>query len=177
MRPWRPQERRIVVRGFLGRLSVAVEPAVLALLFATFTLLLAHSANRDHRLLLAPIFALGAAAFTLYAVAIMVRPLRALLETAKPIFIVDGYVRTRGRDDFSETGSNGYVAVLLPDHSVACEWPSLGEGDMRHSVHPAYIEFSTYGGIHAIDGRPSGILPDDFPALGIGGNRPPNRVL
>lgn len=176
MRPWRRDERRVVVRGFFGRLAIAVEPGVLALLFATFTLLLAHGTNRDHRLFLAPIFGFAAVAFTIYAIAIMVRPIRGLLETAKPIFVVDGYVRTRGRDDFSETGSNGYVAVLLPNHRVACEWPTLGQGDLPRGEEAAYIEFSEYGGIHAIDGHGTGILPTDFPALGIGGNRPPRRT-
>jgi hypothetical protein len=175
MRPWRQDERRIVTRGFLGRLVVAVEPALLALLFAAFAMLLAHGNNRDHRLFLAPLFALGAAAFTVYAIAIMVRPIRALLETSKPIFVVDGFLRTRGRDDFSETGSNGYVAVLLPDHRVACEWPTVGEGDLPMAMHPAYVEFSEYGGVHVIDGRSTGVLPDNFPAFGIGGNRPPRR--
>jgi hypothetical protein len=40
-------------------------------------------------------------------------------------------------------------------------------------VRPAMLEFSEYGGIHAIDGRQTGVLPDDFPVLGIGSNRPP----
>mgnify|MGYP001351686668 CR=1 FL=1 len=172
-RAWRPEERRVVARGLFGRLALAAEPAALAVLFAAFAVLLALGHNKFHRDLLSPIFALGAATFAIYTIAIMIRPIKALLETRQPIFIVDGYVRTRGRDDFSEYGSNGYVAVLLSDRRVAGEWPIVGQGDMPASVHPAYLEFSEFGGIHAIDGRPTGVLPLDFPALGIGGNRPP----
>jgi len=173
MRPWRAEERRVVTRGMLGRLIIAVEPAAIAVLFAAFAIALALGPNRFHRDLLSPIFALGAVAFVIYAVAIMVRPVKALLQTRQPIFIVDGYVRTRGRDDFSDYGCNGYVAVLLSDERVACEWPTAGQGDLPMATHPAYLEFSEFGGIHAIDGRPTGVLPGDFPAFGVGGNRPP----
>lgn len=170
MRKWRPEERRIVRRGLLGRASIAVEPAVLALLFAYFTVALARSA--DHRIF-SWIFALGAATFAIYTVMLLIEPMRALRETYKPIFIVDGYLRMRGRDDFSERGYNGYVAVLLEDQRVACEWPTKGNGNLPAALRPALCEFSEYGGIHAVDGRPTGVLPNDFPVLGIGGNRPP----
>jgi len=34
---------------------------------------------------------------------------------------------------------------------------------------PAVVEFSVYAGIHKIDGRPTGLLPDeDLPLLAIG---------
>ena len=32
-RPWKANERRVVVRGFLGRLAIAVEPLLVALFF------------------------------------------------------------------------------------------------------------------------------------------------
>jgi len=174
MRAWSPRERRVVMRGMFGRLAIAVEPAALALLFAGFVYLLVRSGNPYHGRLLAPIFAIGAVAFCTYAIVIMIRPVRAALETCKPIFILDGYVRTRGRDDFSEYGSSGYVAALLPDRRVACEWPVEGSSDLPRAEHPAYLEFSEFGGIHSIDGRSTGVLPDDFPVFGVGGNRPPS---
>jgi hypothetical protein len=100
-------------------------------------------------------------------------PLRALRETAQPIFVVDGYIRTRGPDDLSDRGSTGYVAVLLEDKRIAGEWPTKGEGALPYAVSPAVLEFSEYGGIHSIDGRPTGVLPRSFGNIGVGANRPP----
>jgi hypothetical protein len=176
MRKWRVDERRIVRRGMLGRLTIAVEPALIAVLFAWFGYWIATHGRSDathNDWIFSIIFLPGAAAFAIYAVVLMIQPVRALRETFEPIFVVDGYLRTRGRDDFSAHGSNGYVAVLTEERRVACEWVTRGEGDLPFAVRPAMLEFSEYGGIHAIDGRQTGVLPDDFPVLGIGSNRPP----
>jgi hypothetical protein len=178
MRRWTPDERSIVRRGLFGRLAIAVEPAIIALLFAAFTegmLRLARDGNPDHAglQLMAPIFGLGALTFAIYAICMMRAPIRALRETYQPIFVVDGYLRTRGRDDFSERGFNGYIAVLLEDRRVACEWPTVGAGDLCAAESPALLEFSEHGGIHSIDGRATGVLPADFRNIGIRTNRPP----
>jgi hypothetical protein len=178
MRRWTPDERQIVVRGLFGRMAIAVEPAIISLLFGVFTvglLRLAGDGNQDHAglQLLAPIFALGAGAFAVYAICLLVAPLRALRETYAPIFVVDGYLRTRGRDDLSQRGSNGYVAVLLDDRRVVCEWPAIGEGDLPHRTDAALLEFSEYGGIHKVDGRSTGVLPEVMRNIGVRSNRPP----
>lgn len=166
------------MRGLLGRLAIAVEPAIIALLFCVFTLALwrrGTDGNPDHfgLALLAPIFGLGAGAFTVYAIYLLRAPLRALRETYEPVFIVDGFLRTRARDDLSERGYNGYVAVLLDDGRVACEWPTIGNGDLAAVQTPAMLEFSEYGGIHRIDGTPTGVLPSSMRNIGVGSNRPP----
>lgn len=178
MRRWTPDERRVVVRGLLGRLAIAIEPAAIALLFGFFTvslLRLAADGSEEHAglQLLAPIFGLGAAAFAVYAVFLLRAPLRALRETYQPIFIVDGFIRTRSRDDLSPRGYNGYVAVLLDDRRLACEWPTIGEGDLTANEAPALLEFSEYGGIHRIDGAPTGVLPSTWQNIGVGSNKPP----
>ncbi len=178
MRRWTPTERAVVVRGLFGRLAIAVEPAIISLLFAVLTLGLLHLASdgtEEHAglQLLAPIFGLGAAAFAIYAMYLLRSPLRALRDTYGPIFVVDGYIRTRGRDDLSERGSNGYVAVLLFDQRVACEWPTVGAGDLPFRVDAALCEFTQFGGILAIDGKSTGALPQDFSNIGVGSNKPP----
>jgi len=38
----------------------------------------------------------------------------------------------------------------------------------RDDPWPAHVEFTEYGGVLRIDGRSTGVLPDDIPALGIG---------
>jgi len=160
-----------VRRGVLGRFTIAVEPAIIALLFGWFGYWMATHGRTDAThddWIFSIIFLPGAAAFAVYAVVLMLQPLRALCETYQPIFVVDGFLRTRGRDDFSLTGCNGYVAVLTPDSRVACEWPTHGQGDLPFDVRPAMLEFSEFGGVHAIDGNPTGILPADFPSLGVG---------
>jgi len=178
MRRWTPDERTIVVRGLFGRLAIAVEPAIISALFCVFTielLRLANDGNADHEglQLLAPIFALGAAAFAVYAVCLLRAPLRALRETYGPIFIVDGYIRTRGRDDFSERGSSGYIAVLTHDRRVACEWPAIGDGDLPMRTDAALLEFCEDGGIITLDGRSTGVLPKNFHNIGVRSNSPP----
>jgi hypothetical protein len=179
MRPWRPDESRIVRRGMFGRLAIAVEPALIAVLFGWFGYWIATHGRSDathNDWIFSIIFLPGAAAFAVYALVLMAGPMRALRETRQPIFVVDGYLRTRGRDDFSTTGSNGYVAVLTEERRIACEWATRGGGDLPNAEQPAMLEFSEFGGIHAIDGKKTGILPEDFPVLGIGGNKPPPKT-
>ncbi|GAC1553369.1 MAG: hypothetical protein NVS3B16_27310 [Vulcanimicrobiaceae bacterium] len=53
-----------------------------------------------------------------------------------------------------------------------CEWPTLGERAIGDSVRPAMIEFTYFGGIHRIDGRSTGVLPESMPPAGIGNNVP-----
>ena len=171
MRRWRPDECRIVRRGMFGRLAIAVEPAVISLLFGAFGVWIALHGQRDAThddWIFSIVFLPGAAAFAIYAVALMAEPLRALRQTAQPIFIVDGFVRTRGPDDFSAAGTTGFVAVLTHDRRVAGEWPTGGRASLRYDERPAQVEFSEYGGILTIDGVPTGVLPADFPPLGVG---------
>jgi hypothetical protein len=103
-----------------------------------------------------------------WAFAVMAPPVRALFHTRRPIFIVDGYIRFRRRDNASKAGTNGYIAVLTEDGSVACEWPTLGEIELPDHTRPAFCEFSEYGGVHRIDGRLTGVLPAHMPPLGVG---------
>jgi hypothetical protein len=98
----------------------------------------------------------------------MWNPTRALHQTFRPIFIVDGYVRYRPPDADSPVDSNGYVAVLTDDQRIACEWATLGEIPLRGATVPALTEFSEYGGVHRIDGRPTGVLPDRIARFGVG---------
>ncbi|HEY7993140.1 MAG: hypothetical protein ACHQY2_05795 [Candidatus Eremiobacterales bacterium] len=171
MRPWRDDERRIVRRGMLGRVLIAIEPAVIAVVFGWFGYWLGTHGRTDAThddWIFSIIFVPGAVVFAIYAVVLLIGPLRALRQTYEPIFVVDGYIRTRGRDDFSATGSNGYVAVLTDERRVACEWPARGKDELSFDVRPAMLEFSEFGGVHAVDGHGTGVLPEDFPVLGIG---------
>lgn len=166
-RPWSRGERRVVLQGWLGRFSVAVEPLLAA---AFFSLLPVGLIARKQEIapFAAPIFGAAALAFLTYAVALMVPATRAMLETLGPIYIVDGYIRYR-RDDCG-TAALCFVAVLDAERRVLGEWPlrawpaSIGQRDLW----PAMLEFSEFGGIHRIDGRPTGVLPSKIAALGIG---------
>jgi hypothetical protein len=156
---------------------VAIEPALLGVLFGFFTialLRLASDGTQEHAglQLLAPIFGVGAAGFAAYAVGLLLGPLRTLRDTYAPIFIVDGYLRTRGRDDLSQRGSRGYIAALLEDGSLACEWPAVGDTDLPFRVDAAVLEFSEFGGILSVDGRSTGALPP-IANVGIRSNQPP----
>ena len=173
-RPWRRSERLVVLHGFFGRLCIAIEPILCGTMFLALTIGMlivrtdpAHP--DDHNMvILSPIFGLGVVVCIFYALALLLTPTRALLQTFRPIFIVDGYVRYRGPDEASPVDSNGYVAVITEDKNVACEWPTLGEVPLREVTIPALSEFSEYGGVHRIDGRPTGVLPDRIPRLGVG---------
>jgi hypothetical protein len=166
-RPWSRAERRVVLRGFLGRFVIAIEPLAVAFFFSLLPIGLLLR-KQETALILAPIFGFAALLFLAYAIVLIVPSTHALLETLSPIYIVDGYIRYRRQD--SETESPYRVAVLDAERKQLGEWPmrewplSIGERDMW----PAMVEFSEFGGIHCIDGRPTGVLPAEIAPLGIG---------
>ncbi|HEY5425775.1 MAG TPA: hypothetical protein VIJ77_04420 [Candidatus Tumulicola sp.] len=172
-RPWTQRERRIVWRGLTGRFALAIEP-LLGIVFMGFItwgiVWRAHHVASDATLIkIAPIFGLGALAFVGYFIAVLVAPFTAYLQTFKPIYVLDGYVRYREPDERSQSDACGYVAALFPDRSVAGEWEWLGKRHLPNVTIPSHVEFSLYAGIHAIDGKPTGLLPDeDLPLLAIG---------
>jgi hypothetical protein len=163
-RPWTRGERRVVARGFLGRLTIAIEPFFVALFFVLPLGMLLR--KQEVALLMAPVFALASLAFLIYSIALLVPSGTALLHTFRPIYIVDGYVHYR------VTGMPPVhtVAVLSADRRTLGEWPlrerpsKIGDRDLW----PVLVEFSPYGGIHKIDGRPTGVLPARIAPLGIG---------
>jgi hypothetical protein len=165
-RPWSAAERRVVVRGFLGRLTIAIEPLLIGVFFGLLPvfLLLRH---QEAAVFAAPIFAFAAIAFFVYAIALMVPPTRAVLQTFEPIYTVDGYIRYR-REGTVEP--QFFVAVLDAGHHVLGEWPlrewptSIGDRDLWAVI----VEFSRYGGIHKIDGHPTGVLPAEISPFGVG---------
>jgi len=171
-RSWTESERRIVWRGLTGRMAIAVEPllGMLFMAFLTWGLIFrAEHVPAEHDLIkIAWIFAIGAIAFTGYFIAVLVAPFHAYLQTFKPIYVVDGYVRYRGPDARSGEDGHGYVATLFEDQTVACEWEYFGRRVLEDATIPALIEFSVYAGIHKIDGRSTGLLPESLPPLAIG---------
>ena len=173
-RAWTRAERGIVLMGFFGRLSIAIEPMLCGLAFSiiTFGVFVAPRLSPQYVnpdiVVIAPVFGLGVLGSALWAFCVMFAPARALAHTLRPIYAVDGYIRYRSRDAGSADDSNGYVAVLTHDRSVACEWPTLGEIELPNAARPALCEFSEYGGVHSIDGRSTGVLPTRMPALGVG---------
>jgi hypothetical protein len=173
-RPWTRAERGVVLTGFFGRLSIAVEPVLVGTVFAALTVgvFFAHRLSPQNVgsdiIVIAPVFGFGFLACVVWALGVMLAPARALVHTMRPIYIVDGYIRYRRRDSRSPEDSNGYVAVLTDDETIACEWPTLGEIELPDLRRPALCEFTEYGGVHAIDGRPTGVLPGRIPALGVG---------
>lgn len=179
-RSWTRAERRIVLAGLFGRLLIAIEPVICSTVFGALTaglifLPLPKSANMPHQdaaFVIAPIFGLITLAFLTYAVIVLVPPIRALMATFSPIYIVDGYLRYRRPDRNTEVGSSGYVAVLSEERRTICEWPTLGEFAIADSIRPAMIEFSYFGGIHRIDGRSTGVVPESMPPVGVGNNVP-----
>jgi hypothetical protein len=172
-RRWTARERRIVWRGLTGRFALAVEPLLGMLFMSLLTwgiVYRAHHVASDATLIkIAWIFAVGAIAFAGYFVAVLVAPFVAYLQTFKPIYILDGYVRYREPDDRSRLDACGYAAALFADRTVACEWEWLGKKRLPNATIPALVEFSMYAGIHKIDGKPTGLLPDEeLPLLAIG---------
>lgn len=171
-RAWTDAERTIVWRGLTGRMAIAIEPLI-GLLFMTFlTWGIVYrsqrvAAERD-LIKIAWIFGIGAVAFAGYFVAVLIAPFIAYLQTFKPIYVVDGYVRYRQRDEKSSEDASGYIATLFEDQSVACEWEFFGKKPLEDLAVPAHVEFSAYAGIHKIDGRSTGLLPDTLPTLAIG---------
>lgn len=172
-RPWTRAERRVVLRGFFGRLTIAIEPLIVALFFAFLPIAMVLR-REETALLLAPIFGCAAIAFLAYAIVLIVPSARALLATFAPIYTVDGYIRYR-------TAPNGqseyYVAALGADRKTLGEWPlrewphAIGKRDMW----PVVVEFSLYGGVHKIDGRPTGVLPVRIAPFGVGIARDDDR--
>jgi hypothetical protein len=172
-RGWTARERRIVWRGLTGRFALAIEPLVGTIFMALLTwgiVYRAHHVASDATLIkIAWIFALGIVAFGGYFVAVLVAPIAAYFHTFAPIYILDGYVRYREPDERSLDDACGYAAALFEDRTVACEWEWLGKRRLPNATIPALVEFSVYAGIHKIDGKPTGLLPDDdLPALTIG---------
>jgi hypothetical protein len=172
-RRWTAAERRIVWRGLTGRFALAIEPLLGMLFMGLLTwgiVYRAHHVESDATLIkIAWIFAVGAIAFAGYFVAVLVAPVTAYLQTFRPIYILDGYVRYRGPDDDSRIDGCGYAAALFEDRAVAGEWEWLGKRPLPNVTIPALVEFSLYAGIHKIDGRPTGLLPDEeLPLLAIG---------
>ena len=173
-RPWTRAERRVVLTGFLGRLSIAVEPLLCGMVFAAITVGVFFAPRISHGnvlpdiIVIAPVFAFGVVACTVWALGVLLAPARALVHTLRPIYVVDGYIRYRRRDARSAQDTNGYVAVLTDDKTIACEWPTLGDVELPDQVRPAHCEFSEYGGVHHIDGVSTGVLPSKIPAFGIG---------
>jgi hypothetical protein len=173
-RPWTRAERRIVLTGFFGRLTIAVEPMLCGLVFAAITLgvfwapRLSQGKVNPDIIVIAPVFGLGVLACAAWALGVMLAPARALAQTLRPVYVVDGYIRYRGRDAGSGGDCNGYVAVLTHDRVVACEWATLGEVELPNLARPALCEFTEYGGVHTVDGRSTGVLPARIRPLGVG---------
>ncbi len=170
-RPWTERERNIVWRGLTGRFAIAIEPLLGTIFFALLTwgiVWRAHVAAPHDLWILAPIFGIMAIGFAIYLVALLVAPFIAYAQTFKPIYVVDGYVRYRGPDDLSEADASGYVAVLFADTALCFEWECLGRHRIPNATIPALIEFSEYGGIHNVDGKSTGVVPEELPPLAIG---------
>jgi hypothetical protein len=172
-RSWTAAERNVVWRGLTGRFALAIEPLIGMFFMAFITLGIvwrAHHVPADATLIkIAPIFAIGFVAFTGYFIAVLVAPFAAYVQTFKPIYVLDGYVRYREPDERSEIDACGYAAALFPDKTVACEWEWLGKKKLPNRTIPALVEFSVYAGLHKIDGRSTGLLPDEeLPLLAIG---------
>jgi len=171
-RGWTEAERRVVWRGLTGRFAIAIEPllGLIFMIFLTWGIVYRsqHVASEATLIKIAWIFALGAFVFAGYFVAVLVAPFVAYLQTFKPIYKVDGYVRYRSADERSSEDGHGYVATLFEDLTVACEWEYFGKRALENATIPAMIEFSAFAGIHKIDGRSTGLLPDELPLLAIG---------
>jgi hypothetical protein len=152
-----------VLRGFVGRASIAIEPLIVALFFSLLPVAL-FLRKQESAHLLAPIFGLGAVAFFAYAVFLMLPVGRALFQTFGLIHSVDGYIRYR------EESPQYFAAVLDADRHLLGEW-ALSERPRALEVRalwPALVEYCDHGGILRIDGRSTGVLPESIPPLGIG---------
>lgn len=171
-RAWTDRERQAVWRGLTGRFAIAIEP----LLGTVFLTLLtwgmyyraAHVPSEHDLIKVGWVFGLGAALFLLYFIAVLVAPFIAYLQTYKPIYVIDGYVRYRPPDRESEYTAAGYVAALFEDRSVACEWECFGDKPLPERTIAAHVEFSRWAGVHRIDGKSTGLLEEDIPLLAVG---------
>jgi hypothetical protein len=168
-RAWRAAERRVVLRGFWGRALIAIEPLAIACFFAALPVLLVVRKQETAKLV-GPIFAVASLLFLAYAVVLMVPASKALWETFARIYSVDGYVRYRSHARYEYEPPTYYAAVLDAGGELLGEWPLRGRPGAldKADTWPALVEFTPYGGIHRIDGRSTGVLPDDIPAFGIG---------
>ena len=175
-RPWTPAERRVVVRGSLGRLTIAIEPLIVGLLLASLPIaLLVQGQELAH--LVAPIFAFGAFAFIAYGIVLITPSVRAVAATYSPIYTVKGYLRFHESRPSPEAPPQYSVVLLDTDQKALGEWP-LADGRAGRTgdmLVPATVEFSHYGGIHKIDGQSTGVLPDEISPLGIGIDREAER--
>ena len=179
-RSWTRSERRVVLNGLFGRLLVAIEPVICFVVFGALTAGLiffplpagSKLTHWESAIVLAPIFGLAAFAFFGYGALLLVAPLRALIQTFSPIYIVDGYIRYRKPDRHTDGNSNGYIAVLSEERRLVAEWPNLGDVPLVDGTRPALVEFSFFGGIHRIDGRSTGVLPETMSPMGVGANTP-----
>jgi hypothetical protein len=172
-RRWTRAERKIVWRGLTGRFALAIEPLLGMLFMALLTWGIVYRAQHvssDATLIkIAWIFAVGAVAFAGYFIAVLIAPIVAYLQTFRPIYILDGYIRYREPDARSRVDGCGYAAALFEDRSLAYEWEWLGKKPLPNATLPALLEFSLYAGIHKIDGKPTGLLPEgELPLLAIG---------
>jgi len=167
-RAWTREERRVVWRGWFGRLTIAIEPLIVGLFFAALPIIMFHQ-KQEAAVFVAPIFGFVSILFVAYGIALMVPPTRALLETLTPIFIVDGYVEYEQRSGQSPQPEY-FVAVLNSDRERLGEWQlrqwptSIGD----RTLWAALVEFSPYGGIHKIDGLSTGVLPSEVSPFGVG---------
>jgi hypothetical protein len=156
------------MRGFWGRFFIAVEPLAIAIGFTALAagLLLNH---REGAIIIAPIFAGAAVLFFIYAVVLMLAVTQAVIETYGPIWVVDGYVDYRAVHAPNHDVCY-FVSVLDERRTVLGEWALDERPDAldRQEPWPALVEFTQRAGILRIDGRSTGVLPDDIPALGIG---------
>ncbi len=158
----------MVRRGFWGRFFIAVEPLTISLFFAVLAIGLIVQ-QHNGALFVAPIFAVASVLFAIYATVLMYSVTRAVIESYGSIWIVDGYVRYREQlVPFQDP--NYFVAVLDERKDVLGEWLLDRRPDALDRVDPwpAHVEFTEFGGVLRIDGRSTGVLPDDIPALGIG---------
>jgi hypothetical protein len=172
-RPWTPRERLVVWRGLMGRFAIAVEPLLGMVFFGALSYGIVWRARvaKPHDIwILSPLFAFAALAFLAYFIYLLVMPVIAYAQTYKPIYSIDGYVRYRAPDDESDVGGTGYVAVLFADRQMCCEWECYGTRALPNLTVPAMCEFSEYGGLHKIDGKSTGVLPDEIPIFAVGIN-------
>ena len=160
--------------GFFGRLSIALEPLLCGLVFAAITFgifaaprLSPHWVNPDI-VIIAPVFGVRCPRVRRVGdrrdarAGPRARRTRCDRSTSSTVTFA-----IRRRDERSADDTNGYVAVLTDDKTVACEWPTLGQVELPDRARPALCEFSEYGGVHTIDGRATGVLPTRIPALGV----------
>jgi hypothetical protein len=167
-RAWHNAEKRVIWRGFWGRVLIAVEPFAIAIFFAFLTIALIVR-QVEGAFVIAPIFGVATIPFLAYAFYLMLPATRAALETFGPIFIVDGYVRYTSRIERNCDIAYG-VEVLDHARNVLGRWP-LNQKPSALGISErwaALVEFTPYGGILRIDGRPTGVLPGEMPAFGIG---------